>query len=216
MRRTQGLVLRMNSTRWSTPAIRPNDTGTRRYRPRMFEAMGGQGKVVGGHYIDSTVSTNNKGELVIPAGFRSKKLTAAEVAKWEEVPGDTGGGSAAAGAIGKVVAGAVLPGFMGKVAGAALDATLGSTARPPRTIRVDWADGKESLIRLPEKLFVHLTVVLKERQVAAPVTADPVAAGSAPQLDVAEPIGKLARLRDQGALTEDEFASKKGELLARL
>jgi hypothetical protein len=35
-------------------------------------------------------------------------------------------------------------------------------------------------------------------------------------LDVVEQIGKLALLRDQGALTEEEFASKKRDLLARL
>jgi hypothetical protein len=178
----------------------------------------GQGKVVAGHYINATVSTGSKGDLVIQAGLRGRKLTADEVAEWEEVATETGGGSAAAGAVGKIVAGAVLPGFMGKVAGAALDATLGSTARPPRTIRVDWSDGKQSLIRLPEKLFIHLTVVLKDRQATATPApgSDPVAAQSAPQLDVAEQIGKLALLRDQGALTEGEFASKKGELLARL
>jgi hypothetical protein len=184
----------------------------------MFEAMVGQGKVVGGHYINGTVSTGYKGDLVIQAGLKRRKLTGDEVAEWEEVTAETGGGAAAAGAVGKIVAGAVLPGLMGKMAGAALDATLGSTARPPRTIRVDWSDGKQSLIRLPEKLFTHLTVVLKDRRAAAPLTpeSDPVGAQSTPQLDVAEHIGKLALLRDQGALTEEEFTSKKGELLARL
>jgi hypothetical protein len=182
----------------------------------MIEGMVGQGKVVGGHYINAAVTTGNKGDLVIHAGLKRRKLNAEEVAKWEEITAEAGGGSAAAGAVGKIVAGAVLPGFMGKVAGAALDATLGSPARRPRTIRVDWSDGKQSLIRLPEKLLTHLTVVLKDRQVAAPLAPDPVAAQSAPQLDVAEQIGKLALLRGQGALTEEEFASKKGELLARL
>lgn len=184
----------------------------------MIDGMFEKAKVVAGHYIDAPVSTSSKGDLVVQTGFWGRKLTAAEVAEWEEVAAETGSGSAAAGAIGKVVAGAVLPGFMGKVAGAALDATLGSTARPPRTIRVDWSDGKQSLIRLPEKLFIHLTVVLKDRQATATLTpgSDPVATQSAPQLDVAGQIGKLALLRDQGALTEDEFASKKGELLARL
>ena len=184
----------------------------------MFEGMGGQGKVVAGHYINSVVLTSNKGDLVIQTGFRGRKLNAAEVAEWEEIAAETGGGSTAAGTVGKIVAGAVLPGLMGKVAGAALDASLGSTARPPRTIRVDWSDGKQSIIRLPERLFTHLTVVLKDRQAAATLTPGPdhVATPSAPQLDVAEQIGKLALLRDQGALTEDEFANKKGELLARL
>jgi hypothetical protein len=178
--------------------------------------MSGQGKVVAGHYIDATVSTGFRGDLVVQTGLKGRKLTAAEVAEWEEITAEAGGGSAVVGAVGKIVAGAVLPGFMGKVAGAALDATVKSASRPPRTVRVDWSDGKESLIRLPEQLFTHLTVVLKDRRAAAPLTPDPAAAQPAPQFDVAQQIAKLALLRDQGALTEDEFANKKGELLARL
>jgi hypothetical protein len=184
----------------------------------MFEAMSGYGKVVGGHYMDATVTTGSKGNLVVQAGLRWPKLTAETVTSWEKITPEAGVGSGAAAAVGKVVASTVLPGLMGKVAGAALDATLGSTARPPRTVRVDWTDGKESLIRLPEKLYTHLTVVLKDRRALAPAAAGtaPVAAPSAPPMDVAEQIGKLAQLRDLGALTEQEFASKKGELLARL
>jgi hypothetical protein len=178
--------------------------------------MSGHGKVVAGHYINATVSTGFRGDLVIQTGLKGRKLTAAEVGEWEEITTDIGSGPAIAGAVGKIVAGAVLPSFMGKVAGAALDATVKSVARPPRTIRVDWSDGKQSLIRLPDQLFAHLTVVLKDRRAAAPLTADPAIGQSAPQLDVAEQIGKLAQLRDLGALTEEEFASKKGELLARL
>jgi len=183
----------------------------------MFEGMGGQGKVVGGHYINSTVYTGSKGDLVVHTGLRGRKLTVDEVTEWEAVTAEGGGGSGAAGAVGKMVVGAVLPGLMGKVAGAALDATIGSSVRSPRTIRVDWSDGKQSLIRLPDKLFTHLTIVLKDRQAAAAQAQglDP-AAQAAPRVDVAEQIGKLAFLRDQGALTEEEFASKKGELLARL
>jgi hypothetical protein len=185
----------------------------------VLEAIARQGKVVGGHYINATVSTGTMGDdLVVHAGLKRRKLTAAEVAEWEEVTAEAGNGVATAGAVGKVVAGSVLPGLVGKMAGVALDATLASATRPPRTIRVDWSDGKQSLIRLPEKLFTHLTVVLKDRRAVAPPTAESgtVGAHSAPQLDVAEQIGKLALLRDQGALTEEEFAAKKGELLARL
>lgn len=178
--------------------------------------MSGQGKVVAGHYIDATVSTGLRGDLVVQTGFKGRKLIATEVAEWEETTSEPSGASSVAGAVGKIVAGAVLPGFMGKVAGAALDATVGSTARPPRTVRVDWSDGKQSLIRLPEQLFTHLTVVLKDRRAAAPLMADSATMQAAPQLDVAGQIGKLALLRDQGALTEEEFASKKSELLARL
>jgi hypothetical protein len=43
-------------------------------------------------------------------------------------------------------------------------------------------------------------------------------AGAAPaaEPDVIEQIAKLAALRDKGALTEDEFAAKKTELLGRI
>jgi hypothetical protein len=40
-------------------------------------------------------------------------------------------------------------------------------------------------------------------------------AGASTAPDVTEQIAKLAELRDQGALTEDEFAAKKAELLGR-
>src|SRR4051794_5657887 len=158
--------------------------------------MSGQGKVVAGHYINANVSTGFKGDLVVQTGIKGRKLTAAEVAEWEEVAAEasSGSGAAVAGAVGKIVAGAVLPGFMGKVAGAALDATMKSTARPPRSVRVDWVDGKQSLIRLPEELFTHLTVVLRDRRAAAPLSPEAVAAQSAPQLDIVEQLGKLAGL----------------------
>lgn len=192
--------------------------GTSSYGAPMIEGMVGQGKVVGGHYINGTVSTGYRGDLVVQAGLKRRKLTAAEVVEWGEITTEATSGAGAASAVGKVVVGAVLPGIMGKVASAALDATIGSTARPPRTIRVDWTDGKQSLIRLPEKLFTHLTFVLKDRQTTAHVAPQTgaVAAPTGPKPDIAEQIGKLALLRDQGALTEQEFASKKAELLARL
>lgn len=184
----------------------------------MIEGMVGQGKVVGGDYINGTVSTGYRGDLVVQAGLKRRKLTPAEVSEWGEITDQATSGTGAASAVGKVVASAILPGMVGKMAGAALDATIGSTARPPRTIRVDWTDGKRSLIKLPEKLFTHLTLVLRDRQaeaaVAPPTEAVTAPTGSPP--DIAEQIGKLALLRDQGALTEQEFASKKTELLARL
>jgi hypothetical protein len=120
------------------------------------------------------------------------------------------------------------------------------------TVRVDWVDGKQSLIELPDKLFQHLAIVLKDCRIATAVPAPEPPAPEAPapqpppppsvvetlakeasqlirsttesrrqrtdaapaaQPDVTEQIAKLAVLRDQGALTEDEFVAKKAELL---
>ena len=119
----------------------------------------------------------------------------------------------------------------------------------PHTVRVDWVDGKQSLIELPDKLFKHLAILLEDLQIATafpapkppPPTPPPsavetlakeasqlirsksesqrqLAGATAPSAepDVTEQISKLAALRDQGALTEDEFAAKKSELLSRI
>jgi hypothetical protein len=145
---------------------------------------------------------------------------------------------------------------MSKAAPAAVGATLDTTMRPPRTVRIDWADGKQSLIKLPDKLVTHLALILKSRQTAiveptpaaveagpapvaslsvteqalthlsgllkdrppTPVTRTPEVLSSTPatEPDVTEQLTKLAALRDAGIVTEDEFATKKSELLARL
>jgi Short C-terminal domain len=49
---------------------------------------------------------------------------------------------------------------------------------------------------------------------AGPVVSEP--AKSAPEVDFAEQIRKIAELRDQGILTEEEFTAKKAELLAKM
>ncbi len=181
--------------------------------------------------MNATINANRKGELALNLGLkRTPNLTADAVAAWEEIISETRGGAAGAvSRVGQAVARAALPGVAGKAASAAIDSARGE----PHTVRVDWVDGKQSLIQLPDKLFRHLAILLEDCQLAtaAPVAAEPIPAsppgvigklaklaGAAPaaQLDVTEQIAKLAALRDQGALTEDEFAAKKAELLGRI
>jgi hypothetical protein len=83
--------------------------------------------------------------------------------------------------VGQAVTGVALPRFMSKAAPAAVGATLDTTMRPPRTVRIDWADGKQSLIKLPDKLVTHLALILKSRQTAiVEPTPAAVEAGPAP------------------------------------
>lgn len=208
--------------------------------------MASYGKVIGGHYVNATISTNLKGELALRGqGFkRIPNLTGDLVAAWEEVASGSRGGLAdAVNKVGQAAARAGLPGGTGKAAAAALSSTVEAMTGAPRTVRVDWIDGKQSLISLPDKLFQHLSILLRDRRIAsaAPVVspasfpqapggivgqiaklAAPTFGGLAaptfggPQPDVMEQIGKLAALRDQGALTEEEFMAKKTELLGRL
>ena len=218
---------------------------TLRYCARMA------GKVVGGHFMNATIDTNRKGELALllpelGAAFKRRPtLTADTVVAWEEIISETRGGAASAiSNVGQAVARAALPGVVGK----ATSAAVGSAADlvgAPHTVRVEWVDGNQSLIRLPDKLFQHLAILLKDCQIATAVPApkpppppgvvESLAkeasqlirstsesrrqlAGAAPaaEPDVTEQIAKLAALRDQGALTEDEFAAKKAELLGRM
>lgn len=196
--------------------------------------MASYGKVVGGDFMNATILPNRKGELALNLGIKkTPNLTAEAVATWEEIISETRGGAAgAASKVGQAVARAGLPGRAGKAASAAVGSVVDSIGAK-HTVRVDWVDGKQSLIQLPDKLFQHLAIMLKDCRiataapaVAAPMPASPPGvfgqlaklAGAAPaaQPDVIEQIAKLAALRDQGALTDDEFAAKKAELLGRI
>ncbi|MEY2431414.1 MAG: hypothetical protein QOC92_1139 [Acidimicrobiaceae bacterium] len=190
--------------------------------------MLGYGKVVGGHFMNATITTNRKGELSLQPGGaaafkRRPTLTADTVAAWQEIIPETRGGAAG---VASKVARAAMPGIAGKAASAAIDSAKAGT----HTVRVDWVDEKQSLIQLPDKLFQHLAILLNDCQIAtaapAPAPTSPpgvigqlttlAGAVRAPQPEVTEQIAKLAALRDQGVLTEDEFAAKKAELLDRI
>ena len=233
------------------------------------------GKVVGGHFINAPINTNLKGELALRGVGRQTftkmpHLTADAVASWEEIISETRGGAAGAvSKVGQAVARAALPGAVGKATSAAVG-SVADLVGAPHTVRVDWVDGKQSLIELPDKLFQHLAILLKDGQIATAVPAPKPPppppppgvvetfakeasqlirsesdsrrasqlirsesesrrlrsesesrrqlAGAAPaaEPDVTEQIAKLAALRDKGALTEDEFAAKKTELLGRI
>ena len=142
--------------------------------------------------------------------------------------------------MGQAAARAALPGVVGKAVGAGLGAAFDSG----HTVRVIWADGKQSIIGFPEKQFMVLSILLKDRQVTTELSAKPEAdvpppgvaaklagltssvlskgrqksaiADDAPIPDATEQIAKLASLHAQGILTDAEFSDKKAELLKRL
>jgi hypothetical protein len=140
-------------------------------------AMVGNGSVVGGDYKGAIVSTPMGSTLVVQAGFKFRKLTPANVAEWCEVVTDGKGNPV--GAVSKAVAGAVLPGRIGKAASAAVGATFDAMGSS-HVVRVDWADGKRSLIKLPDGMFKHFELVLENQRAlpseptAGQVVPDPV------------------------------------------
>ena len=195
--------------------------------------------MVGGHLTGASVDSG-QGGLIVPHPrnpFKRYKLNAETVLEWEELPGKEG----VVGAVGRAAATAALPGRFGKAVGAGLGAAL----KPPRIVRVNWADDNQSVLELPEKLFTIFCVLLQGQQVVTDAFAQSESSEPRPQLGVTEKIldlassviqrgaqgtpavaaaqpdvvgqiEKLASLREAGILTDEEFAAKKAELLKRL
>lgn len=210
----------------------------------LFQELLGQGRVVGGHLSNGSVhlggatAFSKHGDLTIqhPSNpFKRHRINAETVQRWEEL--DTKDG--VAGVIGQAAAKAALPGLLGKSVGAGLGAAMSMG----HTVRVNWADGRESIIELPQKQYMVLSVMLADRQIVAesPPNPEPTAQlggrgsflartstafgkGKQPSpatdlalaQDVTEQIARLAALHAEGILTDAEFAEKKTELLGRL
>ncbi|MGX1162053.1 putative oligomerization/nucleic acid binding protein [Arthrobacter sp. SLBN-100] len=126
--------------------------------------MVANGSVVGGDYKGAIVSTPMGSTLVVQAGLRFRKLTPENVTEWDEVITD--GKKNPVGDVSKAVAGAILPGRLGKAASAAVAATFDAMGSS-HTVRVDWADGKRSLIKLPDGMFKHFELVLENQRALA-------------------------------------------------
>ena len=206
------------------------------------------GRVIGGSYLNGVVSVLPIGSgLVIQTGFKWRKLDPDHVEQWEDVT--PVGGTSTIGVVGQAVAGALMPRFLGKGASAAVGAAVDAKIRSPHTIRVDWVDGKQSLLKMPDELFTHMELLLRERRaeptldVVERVTSVPEQPGQASlgeqafafvsgivadrlsdrgpaavdtvQNDVEGQLRRLAALRDEGILTEEEFAAKKVSLLSQ-
>jgi hypothetical protein len=213
----------------------------------IFQELSGQGRVVGGYLSSGTVLAGGttpfakNSDLSIQHAsnpFKRHRINAGTVSEWQELDAKEG----VAGTMGRAAARAALPGKVGKTVGAGLGAALDSG----HTVRVNWNDGKQSIIQFPEKQFMVFSLLLKDRQVATDLSAKQLAevppaqsgvadkivdlassvfanakhkaptAGQAPVPDATEQIAKLASLHAQGILTDAEFSDKKAELLKRI
>lgn len=213
--------------------------------------MSSPGRVLGGAYLDAGVTTATFGsDLVVQTGLKGRKISMHTVQAWQEMPTDAK--DSAATAMGRAAASVALPGRFGKVASAAVGAAFDSR-KPDHLVRIDWAGGKQTLVKLPNSLLTHLELVLSGRRIRndfAVTTSSTAGAETQPTIadktfdlvsglvkdrfppetpkphevettpaapnDVAEQLHKLASLKDAGILTDEEFATKKKELLARL
>ncbi|GAB3620150.1 hypothetical protein GCM10027417_14110 [Glutamicibacter endophyticus] len=125
------------------------------------------GKVVGGTYLNSLITPAPIGStLVIRSGLKWRKLDEVQVASWEDKPSESNTGTISA--VGQAVAGAVAPRFLSKTAAAAVGAVLDTKVKPPRMVSVKWVDGKESLIKLPDSLYQHFVIMLRNKRAQEP------------------------------------------------
>ncbi|WP_206715110.1 SHOCT domain-containing protein [Cellulosimicrobium arenosum] len=209
----------------------------------LMNELTNQGRVVGGHLANGSIFSDqfSKGGLRIkhPLNpFKRYKVDAETVREWEDIPTKEG----VASIMGQAAAKAAAPGMIGKAVGAG----FGAAMKSGHTVRVEWIDGKQSIIELPEKQFMIFSMLLKGQKIvtegavspesSVPVSAQPgmtekvldlaasvvqrgrpaASAEIAPQPDVVEQITKLASLHSAGIVTDEEFAAKKAELLKRI
>ena len=194
----------------------------------------GQGRVVGGYLVNGTVVASMDG-LTVQMMVKRHKITRETVTAWEELKVEKG-----AAKVISSVAGTILPRGIGKTLGA----TLSASVSLGHTVKVLWVSGEESVIELPEKLFMILKNLLADIEVknevqtseepsetkssladqlvdlASRVIPNKNPAQSLPdesaQPDVIAQLERLSTLRNQGVLSEEEFDVLKAELLNRL
>lgn len=193
----------------------------------------GQGRVVGGYLVNGTVVASKDG-LTVQMMVKRHKVTQETVTAWEELKVEKG-----AAKVISSVAGTILPRGIGKTVGA----TLSASVSLGHTVKVLWVSGEQSVIELPEKLFMILKNMLADVEVkneaqgapepsetkssladqlvdlASRVIPNKNPTQSPPDVaakpDVIAQLERLSTLRNQGVLSEEEFDVLKAELLKR-
>lgn len=138
------------------------------------------GRVIGGHHLNAGVTAAPIGsDLIVQSGLKWRRLNEEQVSEWTDVTPAAKSGMLSG--MGQAATSAMLPRFIGKGASAAVGAAFDGGFGASKTIRVDWADGKRSLIKLPEKMYKHLEIALENRRGEAPTkTVEELPAPSAP------------------------------------
>lgn len=196
----------------------------------------GQGRVVSGHLLNSTVDASKEG-LAVYGMFKRYKITSETVTAWEELKVDKG-----AAKVISSVASSILPKGIGKTVGA----TLSASVSLGHTIKLLWATGEQSIIELPEKLFMVLKNMLGDvellpeveptEETTAPepkltdqifdlasrilpnkakpdLSAENQAQEQSENVDVIAQLEKLVVLRNQGAISVEEYELLKANLM---
>ncbi|GAA0717288.1 hypothetical protein GCM10008905_02780 [Clostridium malenominatum] len=170
--------------------------------------MGAKNKVIAGDFEGKNVVQSGKG-VAIQTGFMKKIDLNEETVKDYEVVGDDKRTSAKS-AIGRGAVGSLLLGPIGLIAAAS------AKKKGIYSVAIQFKDGNKSLLEVDDKIYKSMLKALLKVDQNSELEDNSRSDTESNQQDVAGQIKKLAELRDQGILTEDEFNIKKTELLAKI
>ncbi|WP_291563721.1 MULTISPECIES: SHOCT domain-containing protein [unclassified Clostridium] len=166
--------------------------------------MGAKNKVIDGEYNGKNVIITALGITIVTGLFKKVMIDENTVEKYEIF--DSEKKTSATSAIGRGVAGSL---FLGPVG---LLAVASAKKKGVYVIAIEFKDGKRSLLEVDEKIYRKMLLLNFRNE----DRADEVNLCNSSQEDILEQIKKLSELKDQGILTEEEFTTKKTDLLAKL
>lgn len=166
--------------------------------------MGAKNKVIDGDYKGKSVVVTVAGVTIVLGLLKKVMINESTVEKYEVF--DSEKKTSASSAIGRGAVGSL---FLGPIG---LLAATSAKKKGVYVIAVQFKDGKRSLIEVDEKAYQKILLINFKNE----NKVDEVNLGNNSQENVLEQIKKLSELRDQGILTEEEFATKKSDLLAKL
>lgn len=165
--------------------------------------MGAKNKVVEGDYKGKVVICSVGKVSIVTGLFKSFAIDNTTVADYEIIDGEKK--TSASSAIGRGALGGFLLGPVGLLAAAS------AKKKGVYLIAINFKDGSNSLLEVDEKIYkalIQKLAFISKKEENVPANND--------SENIPNQIKQLAELKEQGVLTEEEFAKKKEELLAKL
>ncbi|WP_199798546.1 SHOCT domain-containing protein [Clostridium tetani] len=167
--------------------------------------MGAKNKVIDGDYKGKSVVPTALGITIVLGLFKKVMINESTVENYDVF--DSEKTTSATSAMGRGALGSF---FLGPIG---LLAATSAKKKGVYVIAVQFKDGKRSLIEVNEKIYKQI-LLLNFRKDGNGKNERSLNASR--NEDIVEQIEKLAKLKDSGILTEEEFSNKKTELLSKI
>ena len=167
--------------------------------------MGAKNKVIDGDYKGKSVVPTALGITIVLGFFKKVMINEITVENYEVF--DSEKTTSATSAMGRGALGSF---FLGPIG---LLAATSAKKKGVYMIAIQFKDGKRSLIEVNKKVYKQI-LLLNFRKDDNSKNERSLNASS--NEDIVGQIEKLAKLKDSGILTEEEFSNKKAELLSKI